>query len=189
MATDQNLKQAIESFTKISEESWDSIASAFNARDVKKGDILLREGQTCQFVAFIVKGIVREFFYHDGMDTTSHFVFQGGFFSAYSSFINQEPSKVYLEALADTQLLAMDYQTKQKLFDTVPEWERLARKITEQHYAEQAKRTRMLATMTAKEKYHELLQNGNKDIIQNIPLKHIASYLGIAPETLSRIRK
>jgi hypothetical protein len=83
----------------------------------------------------------------------------------------------------------MDYQTKQKLFETVPEWDRLARKITEQHYIEKEKRTNMLASMTAKEKYTELLKNGNPDIIKKIPLKNIASYLGVTPETLSRVRR
>lgn len=183
------LKQSIESLIKLSEESWNIIESSFTMKSVKKGELLLKEGQICKFVAFNMDGIIREYFYHKGIDTTSEFIFQDSFFSAYSSFISQTPSKVYLEALTDSQILVMDYQTKQKLYEIVPEWERLARKITEQHYSDKEQRTNMLASMTSEEKYNELLKTGNPEIIKKIPLKHIASYLGIAPETLSRTRK
>ncbi len=83
----------------------------------------------------------------------------------------------------------MDYDTKQKLFDLVPEWDRLARRITEEHYSAKEKRVNVLAGLSAKEKYEDLLKYGNPEIIRNIPLQYIASYLGITPETLSRIRK
>jgi CRP-like cAMP-binding protein len=183
------LKQKIESFIKLSEDSWKIIESSFTLKSLNKGDILLREGQICKFVAYNTDGILREYFNHNGTDTTSDFILQDTFFSAYSSFINQTPSNVYLEALTNSKILVMDYQTKQKLFETVPEWDRLARKITEQHYKEKEKRSNMLASMTAEEKYNELFNYGNSEIVKRIPLKYIASYLGITPETLSRIRK
>jgi CRP-like cAMP-binding protein len=155
----------------------------------KKGDLFVSEGQVCRYVAFNKKGIFREYYYHDGIDRTTDFIFQDFFFSAYTSFINQTPSQVYIEALTDSQTLVMDYKTKQKLFDLVPEWERLARRITEDHYKAKVNRVNILAGLSAKEKYEDLLKNGNKEIIRNIPLQYIASYLGITAETLSRIRK
>lgn len=184
-----SLREGIESLIKLSEESWEVIELAFKSVEVKKGDVLLHDGQVCRFVAFNIEGIVREYFYHNGIETTSDIIFQNSFFSAYSSFINQEPSKVYLEALTNARILTMDYATKQTLFDKIPEWDRLARKITEQHYALKENRSNMLATMTAEEKYKQLLSYDNAKIIKSIPLKHIASYLGITPETLSRVRK
>jgi CRP-like cAMP-binding protein len=188
--TDTNkLRQSIEALVKLSEESWQLIVASFKIKDFSKGTILLREGQICQFVAYNINGIFREYFYYDTIDKTSDFIFQDTFFSAYSSFINQTPSNVYIEALTDSRVMIMDFNTKQKLFDTVPEWDRLARRITEEHYSAKERRANMLTSLTAIEKYQDILKNGNPEIIRNIPLQHIASYLGIRPETLSRIRK
>ncbi len=184
-----NLRQHIESLIELTEDSWRIIESSFIQKELKKGKILQREGQVCKFVAYNIDGVLREYFYHNGIETTSDFIFQDTFFSAYSSFVNQTPSNVYIEALSNIKILVMHYETKQKLYETVPEWDRLARKITEMHYSAKESRTNMLASMTADEKYKQLLDYGNTEIIKKIPLKHIASYLGIAPETLSRVRK
>jgi CRP-like cAMP-binding protein len=189
MSDTTKLRQSIEALVKLSEESWQKIVASFKIKDLSKGTILLREGQVCQFVAYNVNGIFREYFYREAMDKTSDFIFQDTFFSAYSSFIKQRPSNVYIEALTDSRVFIMDFKTKQKLFETVPEWDRLARRITEEHYSAKERRANMLTGLTAIEKYRDLLKNGNPEIIRNIPMQHIASYLGIRPETLSRIRK
>lgn len=183
------LKQSINSIVKINDDSWKIIENSFKYKEYEKGDFFVREGQVCRYVAFNLYGIFREYYYYNGNDHTSDFIFQDTFFSSYTSFINQTPTNVYIEALTAAKILVMDYNTKQKLFTLVPEWERLARRITEEHYSTKEKRANTLAGLPAKEKYEDLLKNGNPNIIKNIPLHYIASYLGITPETLSRIRK
>lgn len=184
-----NLKEQIEIFTKLSNESWLKVSDAFTLKDFKKGDLFAEEGKVCKYVGFNLQGIFREYFYHDGIDKTSDFVFENAFFSSYISFSQQVPSDVYIEALTDVTALVMDYESKQALFELVPEWDRLARLIAEDHFTKKTQRANMLASMTAKEKYLDLLKNGNPEIIQKIPQQYIASFLGITPETLSRIRK
>ncbi len=149
----------------------------------------MKEGQICSFVALKTYGIFREYSYYNGIGKTIDFVFGNSFFSAYSSFVNRTISDVYIEALISSEALLMDYKTKQKLFKPVPEWEKLVRHIIEKHYLEKEKRVTILANLSAKEKYDNLLKNENPEIIRNIPLQYIASYLGITLETLSRIRK
>lgn len=109
------------------------------------------------------------------------------FLSAFSGFISRKPNKENIQAVTDTEALLIRYNDIQKLYSKNHKFERLGRLIIEKHFVQKESRVITLITETAEQRYKTLLEN-RPDFLLNIPLQHIASYLGITPETLSRIR-
>ena len=146
--------------------------------------------QTCALpisIYFINKGLARIYYFKDGNDITESFSFENNIIARVESLFSGEPSRKAIQALEDTELVAIDAIQLFKLYDKFPDIERLFRKIFEAGYVETVDRMESIQFHTAEERYSDLLQKG-QNIIKRIPLKHIASYLGITPVSLSRIR-
>ena len=153
----------------------------------EKGDYLLKEGETCKKSFALESGIIRKFYLNDGKEITTEFYFKDDIALSFKSYISQKPSNEYLQVLEKTVVMVTDYDDVQKLQKTHPQLIELELMFMQQYVIWLDERLFHFHTLDAKQKY-ELLVNKTPHIIQNIPLNYIASYLGVSPETISRIR-
>jgi CRP-like cAMP-binding protein len=154
---------------------------------VKKNDHIQQIGQTCRTIYFIKKGVARIYYFKDGMDITDSFSFENEIVVRVESLFTGAPSRKGIQALEEVEIIAIDAVKLFQLYDTYPAVERLFRKIFELEYIATVKRIESIQFHSAEERYLQLL-NESKQMIQRVPLKFIASYLGITQVSLSRIR-
>lgn len=149
--------------------------------------MLLREGSLCNKMYFLAAGLVRGFYYKEGKELTSWFAAENDIITSMSAFIKQETSKENIEALEDSTLYYLSYCQLQKTYEKYPELNRLGRLLTERYYIELEEHTLSLQFRSATERYQDFVLS-KSNLLQRVPLKYIASYLGISQETLSRVR-
>ena len=152
-----------------------------------KNHHLYREGTVCNHLYLVEKGVVRSYYHKDGKDITAHFAAEGEVITAIDSFIQRKSSRYNLELLETSTLTFITHQGLAKLLEENPRYERAARVFLEQVYVELAERVEDLLFYNAKDRYQKLIENC-PSLLQRVSLGHIASYLGITQETLSRIR-
>ncbi len=150
--------------------------------------ILHEEGKVCKHLFFIEKGIARAFYHKDGKDITAHFAVENTSITAIDSFIQRKRSRYNIELLEDSVVVSCSNQAMQQLLTEKPQYQKYIIKFLEQIYVDLAERIEDILFHTAKERYDKLMEY-NPEILQRVNLSHIASYLGITQETLSRIRK
>lgn len=152
-----------------------------------KKELLHNEGTVCNHLFLIEKGIARSFYYKDGKDITAHFAIENGTITAIDSFIQRKNSRYNIELLEDSEIISISHQDMHDLLQEKPQYEKYIRIFLEQIYIDLAERIEDLLFHTAKERYDKLVEN-TPNLLQRVNLKHIASYIGITQETLSRIR-
>jgi CRP/FNR family transcriptional regulator, anaerobic regulatory protein len=184
----QQVKEYISRFVSYSESEWQPFLDALVKRQVPKGVYLMEAGQICDYVAFINKGLFRTFCMVNNEEVTYNFSFDGNFFTDYSSFVTRQPTIEYHHALEDAEVLTLSYDKMQQIYANVPKWEKFGRLIAEFILVRIVERNRSMLFLNAQELYLNLMKTRPK-VIANIPQHYIASYLGIQPESLSRIRK
>jgi CRP-like cAMP-binding protein len=154
---------------------------------VSRNEILQPIGHTCRTIYFINKGLGRIFYYLDDIEVTESFVFEHQIIARAESLFSGKPSRKGIQMLEDSELTGLSAHRLYLLYDTYPAIERLFRRIFEAAYVDTVNRVESLQFHTAETRYLDLLRE-MPDIVRRVPLKHIASYLGITPVTLSRIR-
>jgi len=170
------------------EEEWEAFTRIVKFKKLKKKDLLLEEGQVCNFIAFLNSGVLREYSFQNDKETTVDFVSENQFTSDFQSFIMQVPSVQYLEALTDVDLLILKKEDINSLYDQYKIWERFGRLIIEKVFCgAEAKRKKLIST-SHEEQYRDF-SIAYPQIVQQVPQYYIASYLGLTPEHLSRLRK
>ncbi len=175
-----------EQYLKLSEPAKSALAQICSDQFIKKNEILQDFAHTCRTIYFMRSGIARIFYYKDGKDITEYFAFEGEIIARVESLFTGKPSQKAIQVLQDSHITAIDATQLFRLYDDFPEIERLFRLIMEAGYVDTVNRMESLQFHTAEERYLALMKENR--IIRNIPLKHIASYLGITPVSLSRIR-
>ncbi len=156
--------------------------------ELKKAAVLVREGQYSDKTFFIVKGCARAFYLKNGKDISDWFAFENEFISSINSFFLHTPSPHFIELMEDSVILELTRAQIDKLADTHRDFERLSKVVVVKTMLKQSERITAMQFHSAEEKYKNLLAI-HPDIEQRIPLTHIASYINITLETLSRIRK
>ncbi len=183
------LRQIIKESISISEEDLDFMTSLFEPLILKKETYFLEIGKWCNHVAFIKSGMMRIFYTNDkGDDTTCHFALPNEFVTSLSSFTSQTPSTENIQAILPTELLLISKQNLELLYQKIPVAQEFSRKVIENSAMIMEKRFSLFLNNSAEERYQHLLKN-HPVLIQTVPLNYLASYLGISPQHLSRLRK
>ena len=165
----------------------DMLASILVPMKFQKGDTILEEGKVCSALYFVDKGMVRQYYYKNKKDVTEHFSFEGRIVFCIESFLKQEPSRLIVEALESTKLYAIPYDALHNLMVRNQEMEMLYRKILEHVAISSQEHADSQRFENAAERYDRLLRE-KPEIILRAPMVHIASFLQMTPETLSRVR-
>jgi CRP-like cAMP-binding protein len=181
-------RQFIHNYTLISNAEWAVVEKYLVRMEFKKETILLQEGKVCRHLYFLESGLLRFFILKNGNDITKYFTDVPYCFTSIKSFEAQKPATESIETLEDTVLWAMTFDSVQSLQTLLPVWNIFSRKLVQEVQTYIDEILEELQTETAENRYKKMLFD-NDPLLQRVPLKHIASYLGIAPQSLSRIRK
>lgn len=174
-------------YSYLSNECKSDLIKASTILILEKDAKLIKEGQFATKAYFIVQGCARAFYLKEGKDVTDWFAFENDFICAINSFFLNIPSPHFIEVLESAVLLEVSREHVSRLSDEYREFDRLTKAIVTKTMLQQQQRIVSIQFETAQQKYENLLAI-RPDITQRVPLTHIASYLGITLETLSRIR-
>jgi CRP-like cAMP-binding protein len=181
------LRKFIENYTKLPDSDWQIIQQAFVRREFAKNEILVEEGQVCKYFYFLEKGLVRYFINSDGNDVTKFFTTAPYCFTSKNSFRNQIAADESIQALDDLVIWQTTFKQANELLE-LKSWGEFVRKFlheVQNHFEEELMEVK---SKTAEQRYFMLLEKHPAEV-DKIPLKYLSSYLGIAPQSLSRIRK
>jgi CRP-like cAMP-binding protein len=172
----------------LNEEEFNRSVPYFKFKELKKGEYLCKEGYVCRKIAIVKSGVLRSFYNYDGQELTTFFNMEKTLATALRSFLKEVPAHENIQAITDVELIYISKEDMNRLYDNVPAWNKIGRIVMEHLYVKMEERSISLQNKTAKERYLEFMKEF-PGVVNRVPLQYIASFLGIAPETLSRIRK
>ena len=185
MTTD--LKKFIGGYISLPDAELEDIVTLFKRRTVKKNDYLLRQGEHCKDLVFVQQGCLRLYYIADGIEVSVWFALKHSSAIEIYSFISQKPSDYFLQAIEDSEILYLPKYELDKLYNTHPKMQEMMRKFWEDVVLNLIDRFTALQKDSAEERYRELLSK--PAFMQTIPQKYLASFIGVTPTSLSRIRK
>ena len=184
-----SLTENIHQIVSLTTEEKAIIEKAYGSLEISKGDYFVKQGMICEQVGFVLSGKMRTYYMDEsGNEITCYFVSPENFISSFTSFLTNTPANENISALEDTVLRVISKDELEALCLSVPKMQILRRVIAENLFITMEKRILMLQSQSAHERYEKMLRE-NPDIILSVPLQYTASFLGITPQHLSRIRK
>jgi len=183
----ENFKEFLETYITLPENDWNQIIVDFEPQVLQKNEMLLEEGFICRYFYFFEKGLVRFCCNVDGNDVTKTFCKAPYCFTSKISFRNQTPSREGIQALEESVVWRISYEQYKKL-EQIPSWNTFMRKLVNEIQEFLENHLLESKILTAEQYYSNLLEHFPADFMQKIPLKHLASFLGVAPQSMSRIR-
>lgn len=186
----QQMRQSLEKYNILDDEDWQQFRKHLKPKSYKKGDLFISEGQVCSHIGFLNNGIARVYYIIEGKEITSYFNADSRniFVCSFTSFLTRKPSLENVHFLEDTDLLLLNYEALQELYDNRPNIQKLGRLMAEHNYVLSMERIYSLQYSPAVDRYNNMLKI-YPGLLNRIPHHYIASYLGVTPESLSRIRK
>ncbi len=182
------LKEVLSTLTQITEQEWREFEQRFTLRRMAKSEYFARAGEQASHIGFVVSGTFRAFYLaEDGTEYNKTFFRENTFIAAFASLVTQNESSIYIQALEDSDMLAAHYTDIVRLYDRYHALERFARRVIEIEWVNKEMREIRLVLTNAEERYKHFQQE-HPGLESKIPQYHIASYLGITPVALSRIR-
>jgi|SRR5689334_22109904 len=174
----------------LTEEEKKLSRGFFIPKKLRKKQYLLQEGDVSKYVAFVEKGLLRSFTVDDkGHEHITQFAFEGWWIADQFSFLTGEPSEYNIEAMEDCELLLLTKQAEDEMLEKIPKFERYFRILLQNNLIATQKRLVSSLSQTAEERYNEFISACPTTLPRRIPQHMLASYLGVTPETISRIRK
>lgn len=173
---------------KLTDKDWNIFSSKISRQEFPKNKTVIRTGEIEEYLSFIETGIIRYYIPKPDNELTFAFVFEGHFASAYDSFLTRKSSVYEGQTLVKTTLWRLSYKDLQTIYHETEIGDKIGRMASEDLFLKKFKRELSLLNETAEQRYRNLF-NEQPHLLQHIPLKYIASYIGVTPQALSRIRK
>lgn len=183
----ETLRKLFTEKIKLGPGYFDQFIDLSKTVTLSKKDILIKENAVCSFMGYVESGALRSILIKDGEEFTSDFFFKDTFVCVYTSFLNRTPSMVSIQAIQPTTVRILTNEQYHHLLNTESEWYKLAKYIADSFFFKKCIRETSLLQDSAIERY-KLLLDTFPEIEQRVSQRHIASYLGIKPESLSRIK-
>lgn len=181
------MKHIIQQQISISDKLYTIFRQTAAAKSTTRNQLIFSAGKTNKKLLFLEQGLIRAYRLINGQEYTHYFFTENWFATDFKSYLTEQPSELYLEALTDVVYYEFDKTTLMKWYEQYPVFEKLGRIIAEQAYLKMAERSVDLQTAKLKERYQRLIES-SPELFQQVPQKYIASYLGVAEQSLSRIK-
>ena len=184
----EQIHHYFKTYFNISNQDWTVFSARLTRKSFPKKYPILKQNEIEKYISFIEKGIIRYFIPKEEQDLTFGFAFENAFYSAYDSFLSQTPSVYTVETITPTVLWRLSYDDLQDIYNETLIGNLIGRKASEDLYLKKTKRELSFLNNSAEERYLNLFSE-RPEVILQIPLKYIASYIGVTPQALSRIRR
>lgn len=176
----------IAKYVSLTDDERNIIIAMNTFQSIKKGEILLREGQNSNEIYFVLKGCIRTYYMIDGVEKTTAFYTEMEGLTPHC-VISKAPSEYYISCIEDSVITVSNPEMEVEIFSKFPKFESLCRVLSEELLVKQQINFDEFKTSSPEQRYLNLLQ-ARPDLVQRVPQHQLASYLGIAPESLSRLR-
>jgi len=184
----EELRKFINDIYPMNDVDWNFFSSKLEKETFKKNTALVKIGRVENYLSFISKGVIRLYIPQEENELTFGFLFENQFVTAYDSFITRTASDYEIETLTDTTLWRISFDQLQEVYNKTESGNLIGRRMAENMFLIKSKREVSLLNKTAEERYLDLFSERPR-LLKEIPLKYIASYIGVTPQALSRIRR
>jgi CRP-like cAMP-binding protein len=184
----EEMQAFLSTHTNFSEDEYNTFISLAQLTHYPKNEILLYPDKSVNTLFFLKKGLLRGYRLIDGNDVTHHFFLENWWATDYQAYITGNPGELYVETLTDTTVYSFNKADLDQLYNTHPKFNQIARWLGENSYLTMVERFKDFQLKELKERYLHLI-NANPALFNLVPQKHIASYLGVTPQSLSRIKE
>ncbi|MEP5612026.1 MAG: Crp/Fnr family transcriptional regulator [Cyclobacteriaceae bacterium] len=180
-------KNYLQQFPDYTHDAFEKARPFLLEKTLQPGDYFLHHGNVCKSIAFIQTGLLRLYYLSDGKEVTNCFCRENTISTSYKSLVTQQESDIAIQAIEESKLIVLPYESLQMLFNKNLFWQQVGRLAAESEFVVADTHHRLLSDLSASDRYLHVLEN-DKELLQRVPLHHLATYLQIAHETLSRIR-